>query len=589
MERIDIIDSDKIVNSQNNETNLHIERKSLLENHYLQNNENTFAFHLSHAKEIIPIFDIHKTDDFDEWGRIYSIYFEKGCIIVEFKKEDDNRNEIYKFFVAIKTGNNHFDKIEEFTETNYKYDEFRNSQSKRYVYSSVKFLSNMFTLSMSKNKKNAIKNATYLFNNYNIIKKNDNRNHSTSKLVTAPKYVTDSYKEVNSSMNKLIFFDNKKTKNIFKNSLSNKNKDKSKENQKDNFGIYAGYPWFFQTWSRDELICINYLINKNEYSNAKKIFMKYLSHKSYCGRLPAIVPEQGNKSADGLGWLAFRFSQFIKQLKKERKFTKFFSKYELLKISEFFERQAYLLKKYHLRNGLIYSGKDETWMDTSYEDNGREGFCIEIQALAIKIFELTYELTGKDRFRINAEELKENTIKSFYDKKTLYDYLDADLKPQKNARPNFFIAYYVCPELLTKIMWEKVFDDLIPKLWLNWGGFSSIDTKSKNFVNEYTGENNMSYHRGDSWYFLNCIAGICLLKQHKTKYKKYIEKIIKACCDECLSNGVYGAIAEISSAKSLTGYGCLSQAWSNSMFVELIEDYYYKEYKKIIANYKNIV
>jgi len=546
LERIDIQDSGNYINSEDTEINIHVERDKLLENHYLQNNSNSFAYHLSHAKEITLVLDIHKMDDFAEWGRIYSIKYEHGCIIIKYMKVDNDGNQEYKYYVAIKTGTTHFDKIEEFSRADYKYDSMRGSESKRFVFRSVRFFSNIFTMSMSKSKREAIKNAKNLFNNYSIIKNSDKRITHNTKIIHTSKELQNTYSLIHKSMDKLIFND----------------------------GIYAGFPWFFQTWARDELICINYLINQKKYLQVKKIFLKYFEHISYCGRLPAIIPEEGNKSADGMGWLGFRFWQFMKQLKKENKFNKIFKKYEIKKITEYFEKQVYNLKKYHLRNGLIYSGKDETWMDTSYNDNGREGFCIEIQALSIKLFEMLYELSGQERYKINAEELKENTVKSFYKNGKLFDLINPDLSENKEIRPNFFIAYYVCPNLLPKIIWTKIFNENIPKLWLSWGGISSIGINSSQFINEYTGENNKSYHRGDSWYFLNAITAICLIKQNKTKYKIYIEKIINACNNECLNNGVYGAVAEVSSAKRLTGYGCLSQAWSNAMFIELLNEYY---------------
>jgi GH15 family glucan-1,4-alpha-glucosidase len=72
------------------------------------------------------------------------------------------------------------------------------------------------------------------------------------------------------------------------------------------------------------------------------------------------------------------------------------------------------------------------------------------------------------------------------------------------------------------------------------------------------------------------MATIGMYKINNLKYKNKINKIIDACCKESMNNGVIGAIAEVSSAKELRGYGCLSQAWSNALFIELIRLIYKK-------------
>jgi len=62
----------------------------------------------------------------------------------------------------------------------------------------------------------------------------------------------------------------------------------------------------------------------------------------------------------------------------------------------------------------------------------------------------------------------------------------------------------------------------------------------------------------------------------KKKFKKYIEKIIKASVYDILWGGVIGCASELSSAKELRSEGCLNQGWSNSMFVELVREVYNK-------------
>jgi glycogen debranching enzyme len=181
----------------------------------------------------------------------------------------------------------------------------------------------------------------------------------------------------------------------------------------------------------------------------------------------------------------------------------------------------------------------------------------------------------------NAEDdLRAKVLVHFYVNDNLVDFIYPETTGNglTNAsyliRPNVFIAYYVYSELLPAEQWEIIFDKALEGLWLDWGGLSSLDKRNSAFVNEHTGENNASYHRGDSWYYLNCMAATCLLKVNREKYLATADKIISACTEECLHNGVIGSLAEVSSAKELSGYGCFSQAWSLAMFIELIEERY---------------
>jgi glycogen debranching enzyme len=90
------------------------------------------------------------------------------------------------------------------------------------------------------------------------------------------------------------------------------------------------------------------------------------------------------------------------------------------------------------------------------------------------------------------------------------------------------------------------------------------------FQNSHTGINNKSYHRGDSWYFVNNIAAMSLAKLDYNKYKDQIEKIKNASVNEMLYSGFLGQCAELSSAEKQDSSGCLAQAWSASTLSELL-------------------
>ena len=139
-------------------------------------------------------------------------------------------------------------------------------------------------------------------------------------------------------------------------------------------------------------------------------------------------------------------------------------------------------------------------------------------------------------------------------------------------RPNIFIAAYVYQELLTNKEWETCFNNALKYLWLDWGGLSTIDKSNPLFTSESTGENKKSYHRGDSWFWVNNLAALTLSRINNKKFDKNIKKIIDASTEEILWKGCIGCHSELSSAKELSSKGCFNQAWSNAMFIELIDE-----------------
>ena len=89
----------------------------------------------------------------------------------------------------------------------------------------------------------------------------------------------------------------------------------------------------------------------------------------------------------------------------------------------------------------------------------------------------------------------------FWNGEILADRLDDFTK-----RPNIYIAAYIYPELLTRDEWTTCFKNITPSLWLSWGGLSTIDKKHPLYTKTHTGEITQSYHRGDSWFWINNLA-----------------------------------------------------------------------------------
>ncbi|HLF55085.1 MAG TPA: amylo-alpha-1,6-glucosidase, partial [Candidatus Nanoarchaeia archaeon] len=150
----------------------------------------------------------------------------------------------------------------------------------------------------------------------------------------------------------------------------------------------------------------------------------------------------------------------------------------------------------------------------------------------------------------------------------------ADGSNDDTVRPNIFIAAYAYFELLSKREWISCFDYVLPRLWLDWGGLSTLDKNHLCFVPDHSGEVPKSYHCGDSWFWLNNLAALVLFAFDKKKYKNYVQHILKASTSEILYEGAVGHHSELSSASEFKPAGCLAQAWSAAMYVELIEELY---------------
>lgn len=329
----------------------------------------------------------------------------------------------------------------------------------------------------------------------------------------------------------------------------------------DPYGVvfYAGLPWFFQFWTRDALIALKEYWPLNE-KLGEKIYW-HLAHKlRSLGFLPNITSGQsGNhqESSDGLGWLAARTMNL-----EENGYLKTLTTTEMSALKNILLEAIHGIIKNHSQDGLIVSPSSTTWMDSLT----RDGFRIEIQSLTLALFSLAHRLTHNNYYWLLETELKNRVRERFWNDKVLLDgWRDF------TVRPNIFLAAYAYPTLLNREEWIRSFTSALPKLWLEWGGLSTVDTKSLLFNPEHSGESSVSYHNGDSWFFLNNLAALILTKADAVRFRYYVDKIVQASTKEILWQGVIGHHAELSSANRLKSQGCWSQAWSASAYGELIK------------------
>jgi len=524
------------------------ERDTVVENFFMPLHSNSLVYELSEKSEFELVLDCRHIYDNRQWGRVYEITQEHGCIVAKFmkrnSKEDDNTefNEEFDIYVAVFSDDVEFKQEDKWEKFFYELDKERDSTPfDKHVYYACKLRCKEAVFAFSTTKKKAIKEAKYVWRNRESLKKK--KEDHVSNIIHR--------KDIDDEEVAVAY-------QCSLNAIDSMSVDDSR--------ISAGLPWFFQTWARDELICLKSLINMEQYAKAKKILFKYLHLIGPEAKVPERDLDPTINSSDGTLWLFKRFEDFLDELNKKKLLKKYMSKRDAHFLTEKLSMVVSQWMKYHSQEGLIINGPRETWMDSDWEGDLREGARIEIQALFLSCLRLLGKLHKKDKFE---KELAKTTKKMFFTGKTLSDGV---LDP--TVRPNAFIAAYVYPELLSKKEWIKCFENMLPKLWLKWGGLSSIDKDNKLYTSRHTGENPQSYHRGDSWFWINNMAAIVLHRLDKNKFAKYIKSIINASVEEMLYLGVTGYSAELSSASDLKSQGCFAQAWSSALFVELIDEVY---------------
>ncbi|MBI2659479.1 hypothetical protein HYX05_05270 [Candidatus Woesearchaeota archaeon] len=575
-----------------------IERKKdeIIELFTMPKGLNSLIYEVSNQSEISLFLDCKLSADNREWGRYYEISEEKGCIIVKFTKKTDKREdstegvEEFILYMAIKSDKNTYTKIGRWVERHYPYDEGRNSPPfRRYAYDALRISGSRFVFSMSKSRNDAIKECGHVFNNLHEIKHNEKedflnllKNEPIKKIIKNEKISKEikiAYISAFNSLNNLIVDSNA------------------------NYGLFAGFPWFFQFWARDTLISLKALSGINgEFS--KKILLEYLNKIENGGRLLNLAGQQNSKnlgSSDAHGWLFLRCREVIEKINRKKEIINSIKKSmkiiwnsknqrvkdylkkcsltvrkkeneyhkTLYEIESALEKSMNGLLKLHTKAGFEVNEKLETWMDTDFGNDDRKGVRIEIQALRLNMYRLMFELTQNQKYKVFENILKMKVKDKFWNGKILADGLN-----DFTIRPNVFIAAYAYPDLLTQKEWETCFENTLKSLWLDWGGLSTIDKNNPLFTNESTGEYIKSYHRGDSWFWINNLAALTLFKINKNKFNKNIKKIIDASTEEILWKGCIGRHSELSSAKQLESRGCFNQAWSNAMFIELIDGVY---------------
>jgi len=503
------------------------------------------------------VLDCREIYDFHKEGRVYNIEKKDDLIIVEYIKYKDSSltEENYRIYLVI-SGVKEYLLTDKWEPRYYEFDHQRgNHPIDMFVYNALQIkIDNSAELifSYADSRDEAIEKTRYAM---------DNREHLKR---SKKQYIESMCESLDIPANRLAAYNSSVA------ALDSLTVDI------DGPALYAGFPWFTQVWTRDEAISIGALIKLNKFDEVKTILMRHISSILDDGRVPNRYPASMLGSADGIGWVCARIHDLIRELQKTGQLDKYLNNKELKKLQQNLGRSAHRLIKHHNKSGLARNEALETWMDTGYKDDLRAGARIEIQAMRLRLYRLISHISGllgddlkKHAYHELEHTLREHVKKSFWKQPVLKDGAD-----DPTIRPNIFIAYYVYPYLLSKRQWQIAFKHALDNLWLEWGGLTTIAKDHKYFIDTYTGQDNRSYHRGDSWYFINNMAAVCMIRLNRNMFIKYIDKIMDASVKDILSLGVIGFSSELTSANKQSAQGSIAQTWSSAMFIELIKEYY---------------
>lgn len=539
---------------------------------------NAVVYETEGLKEAKLSLDVRGIHDFHRFGRFYNIYDEDGFIVIEYTKheertEDNVHGKCYKLFLVIASDDISIKKKEEWVETVYAYDKFRGSNpSNWWVYDALSLkLKNKSAVvfSYSHDKEKAMSLASYVKRNLTVLK-------------NAQKKYVDGVVSTD------LKIDNPEVRIAYKCTL--KALDDLSVTIGGKHGVYAGLWWFFQWWSRDEAQSIKGLALQRKFDECKEILFREIQIILPDGRIPNRYPHTLLGSADGVGWTFKRFDDLMKMLMKLNKFDAYFSIADVLAVQEKLELAITKIRRHHMDSKGFVTNQDlETWMDTAHSQvkDVRAGVRVEIQALTLSMYHFMQDLArltkNHTQFK-KYQEIEQDFLKKVKELLWTGSYLADGFDNNKRddtVRPNVFIAAYVYPDLLSRDEWIKCFDTVLPRLWCDWGeqggGLATIDKQSELFHDCYSGENPESYHRGDSWYHLNCLAAIAMHRIDPERYKRYIDSILRSATFAILYSGVIGHLAELSSAKRFESNGCPAQAWAEAFYIELVNELYEKK------------
>lgn len=484
--------------------------------------------------------DVRRRDQFDKFGRFFELIEQRKDYSI-FKYELRGKKS-FVMYVGVHHQDLSVFELNNWILKNYTYTKLRNSTSDVYVYRSLRIEGGNKSLRFfaSFDYDDVVEKINSNIDEGFVEKRQDLEDLENFKILL-PEIHHLTYSQAKRSFNMLRRYDE----------------------------YLAGGLWFSDVWLRDELVSLSANFNENSRNDVKKLLLKVLRLiNKDTGKLPRIEKEGSLESFDGVFWLSkrifdysklFTFEQFSKE-EQEEIFSTLYMSFEKI----FNNNWDYDTNTLNVING-------DSWMDTIELKNPMD-MHVQLVGFISHLVQFSRILEKRDEEQhlgvlesFLSEIIKEHFLKDGI----LSDELDGD-----DFSCNIFLAYYFYKDLFSAYQWEEIFDRVLVDLQTNWGGIASVGKDYPGFQLYYTGENNLSYHRGDVWYWITSLAGVVLNDLNREKYHNEITQILDCVTNDILAQGCLGCGSELSSFSNQEPRGNLVQLWSNSMFIELIDDIY---------------
>jgi hypothetical protein len=516
--------------------------------------------------QVILDLDMRKKNDFNKSGRDFNVFSEGGVVYVEFTKV--NGKYSYKQFMAIKAQNFSYDLVEKFVNKHYEFTRLQKSDWKWSVFR----LMNVNVLNRKK---------IFFGCGFSLDEANE-------QVVLLEKYEKDLIEISNVEVND-IFSNKSKFDKPLSESVSvgydlsvlatYKFLKVDLKNSSIGVGSFAGFPYFSNVWARDDIFGLRALINLGEIGLVKSRIDFYLnSIDSTTGGIKNLLSRDGDTNCDIVFLLSKRIEDFLFYLVDNHELSKVYSQSEL---SAIYQKLNLSFHNVVRHNWDFDSELIKVKNSYGFRDKLFDSFPLNVQVLFLSFsssMAFLGKISGLDddceeviKF-LDFEELLRIKIRSSYVQNgILYSNLDCD-----KITYEVFSTYYFCPDLFSKVEWEEIFDRSLMVLRNDWHGISSLSSNHKHFVDEHSGQDGKSRDLGDSFFYMNNLAAICLNDLNSSKYSSIINKILLSSTHDILECGSVGYSSELSSSSEKKSEGNLAQLTSSTSYIELVDKLFYK-------------
>jgi len=296
--------------------------------------------------------------------------------------------------------------------------------------------------------------------------------------------------------------------------------------------LFAGLPWFQADWGRDSLWSLLGLIDLGQFNFVERYLQRLAQRRE--GRIPNRIDLQGGANysgsdSDPLFLIALDYYQQVS------------GKEEFLSGNQI----EACFNSLSLDNDLVQHEPQATWMDTL--ERGQSA--IEIQALWLEAAR-RYDRDCKKSLEKGLDRYWDPDNNYFFD--SFVDRSPLAVKTINAAVPLFFGQ-------IDQNRAKKALRVIGGEFTTNYG-VRTLSYLEDNY-------NPQAYHEGACWFLVTLWAAAANLKYGRTK--EGVSLLSKAAKD--IYRGQLGGISECLNSKTGEMIGCSSQAWSEALFLHVID------------------